>query len=73
MSDRAFVSVATAARVLGLCPRTIRRWCRRGVLEASQPTGYAGRWDIPLDSLTPYLSETPCDTTLFNKVVSERW
>jgi hypothetical protein len=46
------VGTAKAARLLGFSEETVRRWCREGKLEgAFQPSGYDGKWLIPMRSL----------------------
>lgn len=53
------VGTRTAARWLGVTPRTVRRWCHRGRLAASQ-NAYHGYWLISPDSIRA-IRDTPAE------------
>lgn len=44
------VKCAEAARILGVCPETVRRWISAGVLHGVQ-VGLGRRWYVDADSL----------------------
>jgi len=59
------VSVAEAARILGVSPQTIRRRIKRGILQAQKvdrPQGFTYRVDVPdevIDQVPPARDATP--------------
>jgi len=47
-----YVSLALVRHLTGLSERSLRRWCRTGIIrDAWQPAGYAGAWYAPVDEL----------------------
>ena len=64
------VSVAFAARWIGLPERTVRHLAATGRLEgAYQPAGYSGKWLIPLEALLR-ITPRPADHRLLDLLES---
>jgi excisionase family DNA binding protein len=52
---KSFITPPTLARLLGVSPRTVTRWCRQGRIDgAEQFVGYASTWRIPIEALAQF-------------------
>ena len=53
------VPAGTAARILGVHPRTVHRWIRRGTLQGKRVKhGRTGRWYVFRESLHAFCNES---------------
>jgi hypothetical protein len=44
LTNHDLLTIPEAARVTRISERTLRAWCRAGILKATQPAGFAGSW-----------------------------
>jgi hypothetical protein len=56
---QAVITVATAARLTGIPPRTIRRYCARGRFRGAYQWEELGDWRIPVASIEELLGRWP--------------
>ena len=51
MSQRIYATTQEVAALFNRHPKTIQRWCQRGILDAIQPAGKGGQYLILIKAL----------------------
>lgn len=51
-----FTSTERGAQVLGVSPKTVRKWCRLGLIPGAKQHDARGTWLVPLDYLEEHIN-----------------